>query len=107
MVKTPLKSKRAMEEEDGIVDSGEIQIRSVTLETLFEMRCARGEGIRLEMLEGNPGESKLTSRQIKAAIRAAMRCLACDIFMLTFKRGDRCVVQHQANNPWIIGDAND
>ena len=48
----------------------------------------------------------MTLRQIKAAIRAAMRGLTRDIFMLTFKRGDRCVMQHQANDPWIIGDAN-
>ena len=77
-----------------------------TLENLFEMKCARGEGIRLEMLEGDPGELQLTLRQIKAAIRAAMRGLARDVFVLTFKRGDRHVAQHQANNPWIIGDEN-
>ena len=56
------------------------------METLFAKKCARGEGIHLELLEGNPGGLQLTLRQIKAAIRAAMTGLAHDIFMKAVAR---------------------
>ena len=104
LVKIPLKSKRAMEEEDGIVDSDVVQIRSITLETLLTKKCYRGEGIRLELPLGNPGGLQLTLRQIKTALRAAMSGLTHDIFMLAFKRGDRHIAPCKANNPCFSGD---
>ena len=71
MVKIPLKTKRAMEEEDGTVDSDVVRIRIMTLETLLSNNWARGEGIRLQFLEDNEGSLKITLRQIKTVIRAA------------------------------------
>ena len=76
------------------------------METLFTKKCYRGEGIRLELLHGNPGGLELTLKQIITALHAAMKGCPRPVFMLTFKRGDRHVVQCQANNPWIIGDEN-
>ena len=106
MVKMPLKTKRAMEEEDGIVDSDVARIRIMTLETLLSNNWARGEGIRLQFLEGNPGGLRLTLRQIKAATRAAMTGLEHDYFMMTFKRGDRFIMPCKADNPCFAGDEN-
>ena len=75
-----------MEEEDGLVDSDAVQIRSITLEILFAKQCWHGEGIRLELLHGNPGGLEL---------RAAMKGCPRPVFMLTFKRGDgSTTVQH-------------
>ena len=105
-MKMPLKSNRAMEEEDGLADLNVVQIRDIALETLFAKKCWHGEGIRLELLCGNPGGLELTLKQIRTALRAAMVGCPRPVFMLTFKTGDRHVVQHQANNPWIIGDEN-
>ena len=101
MVKTPLKSNQAMAAEDGIIESNIVQIREMTLETSFTKKCHRGEAIRLEL----PGLEP-TLKQIRTALRAAMVGCPHPVFVLTFKTGDRHVVQHQANNPWIMGNEN-
>ena len=62
-----------------------VQIRDVTLETLFAKKCWRGEAIRLELLCGNPGGLELTLKQIRAALRAAMIGCPHPVFVLTFK----------------------
>ena len=43
MVKMPLKSERAMEEEDGIVDLNDTRIRTMTLETSLSKKCAHSQ----------------------------------------------------------------
>ena len=60
----------------------------------------------MELLCGNPGGLELTLRQIKTALDAAMAGCPLPVFALSFKTGDRHVVQHQANNPWTAGDEN-
>ena len=100
----PLKSNQAMAAEDGIIESNIVQIREMTLETLFAKKCHRGEVIRLELPHGNPGGLEPTLKQIRTALRAAMAGCPIPVFSLTFKTGDRCVAEHQANDPWIMGD---
>ena len=65
----------------------------MTLETLFHKLCAHGEGIRLEFLEDNAGSLRVTLKQIKTAIRAAMKGVNRECFVMTFKRGQ---IHHSA-----------
>ena len=60
----------------------------------------------MELSFDNPGESQLTLRQIKKALRGAMVGAPVDAFMLTFKRGDRCIAPCRANDRTINGDEN-
>ena len=77
----------------GTVDSGIARQRNMTLETLVHKLCAHGEGIRLEFLEDNAGSLRVTLKQIKTAIRAAMKGVNRECFAMTFKRGQ---IHHSA-----------
>ena len=90
----------------GTVDSNVVRQRTATLEALFHESCACGEGIRLQFLEDNAGSLRVTLRQIKTAMRAAMRGINRDNFVMTFKRNGRFIIPHKANNPNFRGDRN-
>ena len=45
-------------------------------------------------------------KQIKTALRAAMKDIDRDEFVPTFKRGDKFIVPHAANNDNIIGNGD-
>ena len=65
-----------------------------------------GDGIRLEFLRDDAGSLRATLKQIKTAIRAAMKDIGRDQFIMTFKRGDHFIIPHKANLPDFSGDRN-
>ena len=83
-----------------------MQAKVMPLETLFCKLCLHDMGIRLEFLRGNAGAATVTLRQIKTALRAAMKDIDRDEFVPTFKRGDKFIVPHAANNDNIIGNGD-
>ena len=60
--------------------------------------------IRLEFLRGKGGAERVTLRQIKMALRAAINDIDRDEFVLTFKRGDKFIVPHKENNDDMLGN---
>ena len=74
------------------------------LDTLFCKLIHHRVGIRLQFLQGDTGVKKVTLKEIKTALRAAMEHFDGDGFALTFKRGDEFMVPHEANNEDFVGD---